>query len=141
MAWHNFGDVSYQYRQLWLKDPDPGDDLVEFVESSYAGDAFLVDQQYRIDFGTVYLSGEQLQSAMDCCDYQGYGPPAPLEAAEMIYSVSGTCTDYAYRSPQFVQVGQLPADAAYYTGKIETPDFRLHGNCSYEKFLRKEFLT
>ena len=135
--YENFGDVSPQYGQTWIR--YGGDGYAEVVEILSGSDIGLADNQYRIESGSIYFSPQNWDSAMACCGTGIYGPPTYADIAYAFNAYQGFDRD-CYGGFEIVQVGAKPDDFCAMGTTCESPDIVLHGNASIERYLRRAWL-
>lgn len=136
--YENFGDVSPQHGQTWIR--YGGDDYADVVEILSGSDAGLADNQYMIRQGSIYFSPQNWDSAMACCDTGIYGPPTYADIAYAFNAYQGFDLD-TYGGFEIVQVGSKPDDWTASGTTCESPDVVLHGNASIENYIRQNWLV
>jgi hypothetical protein len=136
--YENFGDVSPQHGQTWIR--FGGDDYADVVEILSGSDAGLADNQFMVRRGSVYFSPQNWDSAMSCCDTGIYGPPTYAHIAYAFYAYEGFDQD-SYGGFEIVQVGSKPDDFCAMGTTCDSPDTVLHGNASIEKYIRQNWLV
>lgn len=137
--WQNFGDVSPQYGQVWLRyGGDNWAEVVELRNAEETGDAS--DNVWVIRRGSIYFSPCDWDSALSCCDTGTYGPPTYAEVAYAFFSYHGIDV-YPVGGFQIVQIGKRDSfgDETHYQ-REDTEDVILHGNANIGNYLRRRFL-
>lgn len=136
-AWTNYGDVSPQHGQTWIR--RGGDDYADCVTILSGSDIGLADNQYMIERGSIYFSPDNWNSALDCCDSGIYGPPEYLDVAYAFQAYQGIERD-TFDGFAIVQVGKTLDDWTARGASCEEPDCVLHGNASISRYLENNYL-
>lgn len=135
----NFGDVSVNHGQVWIKD-DGDDDFARVVTIHSGSDVGLADNQYMIECGSIYFDPNNWISALSGCGQESrIGPPEFLEIAYGFYCYRGFDRD-TFGGFEIVQIGKTLDDWTARGTSCDDPDKILHGNASIDKYLREEFL-
>lgn len=135
--WKNFGDVSPEHGQVWLKKGD--DDYAEVVVIYGGSDVGLADNQYMIETGTVFIDHDKDEEVLECAGWDNYEDDF-LSLAYCHYLHSGMDWVWQNNYPQFVQVGKELDDYTACGTTCEAPDVVLHGNASISKYIAENFL-
>jgi len=135
--WENFGDVSPQHGQTWIR--YGGEDYAEIVQVLCGSDVGLAENQYLIGTGDIYFSAENWDSALDCVGFDTYGPPPYSEAAYAFNAYQGFDQDI-WVGFEIVQVGKQADDFCAMDSTCDDPDVVLHGNASFAKYLQQNYL-
>ena len=136
--YENFGDVSPEHGQTWIR--YGGNDYADCVTIISGSDIGIADNQYMIEAGSIYLSPDNWDSALSCCDTGIYGPPEYHQVAYAFFAYMGMDRDI-YGGFEIVQVGAKPDDWTARGTTCEEPDTVLHGNASIEKYLSENYLN
>ena len=137
-SWINFGDVSPDYGQTWIR--YGGDDSADCVTIVSGSDVGLADNQYMVERGSIYFSPANWNAALACCDSGIYGPPTYDEIAYAFHAYQGMDRD-VWGGFAIVQIGARPDDWTARGSTCESPDVVLHGNASIRRYLAREYLA
>ncbi len=141
MDYVNFGDISIDHGQVWIKD-DGDSDFAPVVEVSSGADIGLADNQYMIECGSIYFSPDNWNMMLGYLAWVSadrIGPPEFLDMANAYYGYSGFDRD-TWGGFRIVQVGKTLDDWTASGTSCDAPDTILHGNASIEKYLQSEYL-
>lgn len=142
--WTNFGDVSPEHGQVWIRDAtvDSDQDFAECVEIIAGRDVGLADNQYMIWRGSIYIplhDSERMTAALECI---GKTPSLAtwIDKAMAFHAYAGMDQD-TFGGFEIVQVGKRLDDWTAAGTTCTEPDKVLHGNASIMKYLAREYLA
>lgn len=141
--WSNFGDMSPEHGQTWIKNtyPDSTQDFAECVEVISGSDVGLADNQYLIQRGSIYMpldDKDKVESALGVID-KTPSLATWIDKALAFHAYHGMDLD-TFGGFEVVQVGKTLDDWTA-NGTTHESDTLLHGNASIEKYIRENYLT
>jgi len=142
--WTNFGDVSPEHGQLWIKDAtvDSDQDFAECVEVHAGRDVGLAENQYMVRRGSIYMPIDDRKKVESALDVIGCTPSLAtwIDKALAFHAYHGVDMD-TFGGFEIVQVGKTIDDLNASGTTCDDPDVILHGNASIGKYLADNALA